>query len=265
MPELSIITINYNNLIGLQKTMQSVFAQNFLGYEYIIIDGDSTDGSKEYINQSAHKLSYSVSERDNGVYDAMNKGIAKATGTFLMFLNSGDFFVDQNVLMSLNKQIKKRNADIYYGNIEITDQGGSISNLQYPSTLTLAYLNRATINHQASVIKSSLFQEMGLYDTSFSLAADYAFFLKSFFYGKHFEHINEEVINYQLDGASSLHKEEYKRQMNEAWNRIIPTYMNKLYKENQSYETLMDQRILRWAKSLNENYKSFRSYLKNIK
>jgi glycosyltransferase involved in cell wall biosynthesis len=265
VPDLSIITINLNNLVGLKKTMQSVFAQEVSGYEYIIIDGGSTDGSKEYMNQFADKLSYSVSEKDDGVYDAMNKGIAKARGTFLMFLNSGDFLVNQNVLMSLNKCIKTQTRDIFYGNIQMTDHAGNISLLRYPSELTLAFLNRATINHQASVIKSSLFQEMGLYDTSFSLAADYVFFLKSFFYGKHFEHINEEVVNYQLDGASNLHKEEYKRQMNEAWNRIIPTYMNKLYKENQSYEILMDQRVLRWAKRLNENYRSFKNFWKKFK
>lgn len=259
MPDLSIITINLNNLVGLQKTMQSVFEQNFSGYEYIIIDGDSTDGSKEYINQSAQKLFYSVSERDNGVYDAMNKGIAKATGTFLMFLNSGDCLVNQNVLTHLNRYIQRATSDIYYGDIQITDMTGQVSVLQYPSELTLSFWNTATINHQASLIKSSLFPEMGKYDATFSLAADYVFFLKSFYYGKQFEHINEEVVNYKLDGASSLHKEEYKRQMNEAWNRIIPAYVNKLYKENQSYETLMDQRILRWANSLNENYKRFRS------
>jgi glycosyltransferase involved in cell wall biosynthesis len=265
VPNLSIITINLNNLVGLQKTMQSVFEQNFSGYEYIIVDGGSTDGSKEYMTQFSDKLSYSVSEKDNGVYDAMNKGIAKARGTFLMFLNSGDFLVNQNVLMSLNKYVTTEVSDIFYGNIQITDQAGSVSHLQYPSTLTLAYLNKVTINHQASLIKLSLFKEMGLYDTSFSLAADYAFFLKCFYYGKHFEHMKEEVVNYQLDGASSLHEEEYKRQMNEAWNRIIPSYMNKLYRENESYEILMDQRILRWAKSLNENYRSFRNYLKNFK
>lgn len=263
MPDLSIITINYNNLIGLQKTMQSVFTQDFYGYEYIMIDGGSTDGSKEWIKQFDDKLSYSVCEKDNGVYDAMNKGIAKARGTFLMFLNSGDFLVNQNVLTRLNRYIERGASEIYYGDIQITDMTGQVSVLQYPPELTLNFWKTATINHQASLIKSSLFQEIGKYDTTFSLAADYSFFLKCFYYGKHFEHVREEVVNYQLNGVSTLNNEEYKCEMKQAWNTIIPEYINKLYEENKSYQLMMDQRILRWAKKLNNNYRSLRNYWKS--
>ncbi len=88
MLKLSIITINLNNLAGLQKTMQSVFEQTFTDYEYIVIDGGSTDGSKEYIEQHSDKLAYWVSEKDKGIYNAMNKGIIKAGGDYLLFLNS---------------------------------------------------------------------------------------------------------------------------------------------------------------------------------
>src|SRR5258705_4030466 len=91
MPRLSIITINYNNLTGLQKTMESVFTQSFADYEYIIIDGCSTDGSKEYIEHYGSRLAYRVSEKDKGVYDAMNKGIVRAKGEYLLMLNSGDY------------------------------------------------------------------------------------------------------------------------------------------------------------------------------
>ena len=89
---LSIITVNLNNLTGLQKTMQSVFEQTFTNYEYIIIDGGSTDGSKEWIAQHADKLAYWVSEKDGGVFNAQNKGIVKSKGEYLLFLNSGDYF-----------------------------------------------------------------------------------------------------------------------------------------------------------------------------
>ncbi len=83
MPKLSIITINYNNLEGLQKTIQSVFEQSFTDYEYIIIDGGSADGSKNLIEHSASRLSYWVSEKDKGIYDAMNKGISYSKGEYL--------------------------------------------------------------------------------------------------------------------------------------------------------------------------------------
>ena len=187
MCDLSIITVNYNNLAGLKKTTQSVFSQDFSGYEYIVIDGESTDGSGDYLNEIKDRLSYSVSEPDNGVYDAMNKGIAKAKGKFLVFLNSGDFLIDTSILSKVSTYIKSATSDIYYGNIRITDGAGNESVLKFPAELSLRFWKAATINHQASIIKADLFREIGVYDRSFSLAADYAFFLKCFFLGKHFE------------------------------------------------------------------------------
>jgi glycosyltransferase involved in cell wall biosynthesis len=90
-PKLSVITVNYNNLAGLERTFQSVFAQSrFDAIEYIVMDGGSNDGSKELIEQHADKISFWVSERDNGLYHAMNKGIQRATGDYLWFMNSGD-------------------------------------------------------------------------------------------------------------------------------------------------------------------------------
>src|SRR5690606_22317295 len=112
MFKLSIVTINLNNLVGLQKTMQSVFNQTFTDYEYIVIDGGSTDGSKEYIEKHTNKLVYWVSEKDGGVYEAMNKGIIKATGEYCNFLNSGDYFWNNSVL---EKSLVHNEVDIFYG------------------------------------------------------------------------------------------------------------------------------------------------------
>src|SRR5690349_9650846 len=96
--KISIITINYNNLAGLQKTISSVFNQSCQNFEYIVIDGGSTDGSKEYIEQFAHRFRYWVSAKDNGIYHAHNKGAARASGRYLLFLNSGDCFVNSETL-----------------------------------------------------------------------------------------------------------------------------------------------------------------------
>src|SRR5690606_3965772 len=97
-PLISIITVNLNNLEGLKRTMASVFNQTYQNFEYLIIDGGSSDGSKEYIEANADKISYWVSEPDKGIYNGMNKGIKKARGEYLLFLNSGDHFVEQKVL-----------------------------------------------------------------------------------------------------------------------------------------------------------------------
>ena len=97
-PKFSIITVNYNNLEGLKKTVESVKNQTYQKFEYIVIDGGSYDGSLEFIKDNESLLDYWVSEPDSGVYQAMNKGIEKATGEYLLFLNSGDHFCNTKVL-----------------------------------------------------------------------------------------------------------------------------------------------------------------------
>src|SRR5688572_27521016 len=98
MPKISIITINYNNLDGLKRTVDSVVNQTWQEFEYIVIDGGSTDGSGAYIESKSKHFHYWVSEPDKGIYNAMNKGIVKATGEYLLFLNSGDHFFNDTVL-----------------------------------------------------------------------------------------------------------------------------------------------------------------------
>ncbi|MEO6719099.1 MAG: glycosyltransferase family 2 protein [Ferruginibacter sp.] len=260
MPLLSIITVNYNNATGLQKTLQSVFAQTFTGYEYIIIDGGSTDRSKALIGEYADRLAYWVSEKDNGVYDAMNKGISIAKGNYTMFLNSGDFLLDENVLLKFSNQPVERKAAIYYGNMKIEAENNTMKAHTYPPLLTLDFWEHYTINHQASFIKTLLFKELGLYDTGYTLAADYAFFLKCFVYGKQFEHIDHELVYYKSDGLSSVNSAVYQQQMKQAWNSIVPAYVQVLYKENKDHALLMKHRLMSLAKNLQNKYSRLKSF-----
>ena len=108
----SIITINYNNRDGLRKTIESVVNQSCRDIEYIVIDGGSTDGSVEVIEEYAGKIDYWVSERDKGIYNAMNKGLAQAHGEYLNFMNSGDCFHDNDVLINLPQDADE---DIIFG------------------------------------------------------------------------------------------------------------------------------------------------------
>ena len=159
MPKLSIITVNLNNAPGLQKTMQSVFAQTFSDYDYIIIDGDSTDSSKEFIEKHADKLSYWVSETDEGIYQAMNKGIAKANGEYLLFLNSGDYFYSDESLSALFKN--SNYEDIIYGNLLVNEEDGKQWILDYPAELSFGYFYRHSLPHQSTLIKTNLFKTIG--------------------------------------------------------------------------------------------------------
>ena len=110
---LSIITINYNNLEGLKKTIESVCSQTYRDYEWIVIDGGSTDGSRELIEENKSHIHYWVSEPDNGIYHAMNKGIAQAKGDYCQFLNSGDYYIAPNTLQQVFSHDEL--ADVNYG------------------------------------------------------------------------------------------------------------------------------------------------------
>jgi glycosyltransferase involved in cell wall biosynthesis len=260
MVKLSIVTINYNNSAGLKKTMQSVFSQTFSSFEYIVIDGGSADASTAIINEYADKIAYCVSEKDDGIYAAMNKGIDKATGEYVMFLNSGDCLVHANVLLDFANNVKEVNADIFYGNIQLQHAGNKVTPHNYPSLLTIDFWEHYTINHQAACIKTDLFKQLGYYDTSYTLAADYAFFIKCFFYGKKFHHINTALVCFNLDGASSTEKISYRQQMQKAWDSTSPVYADQLFKASKEHDLLMSYRLMLFAKKLQSKY----SLLKNI-
>ncbi len=205
MPKLSIITINYNNLTGLQKTMQSVFEQTFTDYEYIIIDGGSTDGSKEYIEQYAGKLAYWVSEKDEGVYQAMNKGIVKSKGEYLQFLNSGDYLVT-NLILS-ESSIFLGVPDIVYGDIEFRDLNGKVFTKHYPDSINLKFFLTDSIPHPSCFVKKVMFDKVGLFDEALKICSDYKFFLKAAcVYSCTVKHINIVISSFGLDGLSSLNE-----------------------------------------------------------
>ena len=107
MPKLSIITVNLNKAKGLQKTIESVIFQTFTDYEYIIIDGGSTDGSKQIIEQYADKITYWVSEPDSGIYNGMNKGIKVAKGEYCLFLNSEDYLLSNEILQNVRNLVQQ--------------------------------------------------------------------------------------------------------------------------------------------------------------
>jgi glycosyltransferase involved in cell wall biosynthesis len=172
MAKLSIITINYNNKKGLEKTITSVVHQSFADYEYIIIDGGSTDGSVDVIKQYSDRVNYWVSEPDKGIYNAMNKGIRKATGEYCLFLNSGDKFTDKYIL---NKVFSiSFSEDLVYGNTLYDNMCQS-----YPENISLTYLISKSLPHQSTFIKKSLFESIGFYDEENRIVSDWEFFLKA--------------------------------------------------------------------------------------
>lgn len=168
----SVITVNYNNREGLRLTIDSVVAQTCTDYEFIIIDGASTDGSKELIKSYGTAITQWVSEPDSGIFNAMNKGIARATGDYLIFMNSGDYFYDSGVLEAVLPYL---GADIL--------QGSSYNKTKkcfYYCTdgaETMRNLYASGLNHQACFIRRSLFDGC-MYDESYRIISDWLFFIR---------------------------------------------------------------------------------------
>lgn len=200
--KLSIITINYNNAEGLEKTIRSIVSQNRNDFEYIVIDGNSTDNSKEIIEKYSDQIDYWISEPDSGIYNAMNKGIRQAKGEYLLFINSGDCLKD-DISMSLIIE-KLTGIDIIYFNLIVHYSATNIVVKTYPSSVDLEYFITKTLPHPASFIRKQLFDKYGMYDETMKICSDWAFFLDMIVNKKcSYKHIDDTFSIFFFDGLSS--------------------------------------------------------------
>jgi len=227
---LSIITINYNDALGIQKTLNSIFNQTYIEYEQIIIDGGSTDNSVAIIEQFSTKVQhpfYWVSEKDNGVYHAQNKGILKATGEYCLFLNAGDYFVDENVLDNVFKN--EFSADVIYGNLRVMSGEKHIGTSKGNHKTTFLDIYSSIIKHQASFIKRDLFKKYGLYDESLKVVADWAFFFKTIgFNAVSLQYIDVDIACFDNNGLSNNNPELCKIER----QKVLGQYMSSLMQED---------------------------------
>lgn len=200
MTKLSIITINYNNAEGLQKTIASIAEQTDKNFEYIVIDGNSSDGSQKVIDQFASTVSESVSEPDKGIYNAMNKGIHKATGEYLLFLNSGDTLYDRNVIKTIMPKLI--GYDIVAGTIN--EVGTTQMLVKNPEKLAFRHLYQYSIHHPSTFIRCDAFRDVGLYDEHLKIVADWKWFLLAITkFGKTYRQIDDVIATFYSDGISS--------------------------------------------------------------
>ena len=201
--KLSIITINFNNKPGLIKTTQSVFKQTFKDFEYLIIDGGSSDGSESYIELNKEKFSYYVSEPDMGIYNAMNKGIKKANGKYLLFLNSGDVLLNNEILQKNHNHLNEQ-KDIVYFDIYYGSEDNKHRLVKYPDHLRFYFFYNNTICHQAVFFKRKLFSDFGLYDETLKILADWKFLIMAITkFNASYIHINDACCLFNNEGISS--------------------------------------------------------------
>ena len=198
---IDIITINKDNKEGLEKTINSVINQTFFHMvNFIIIDGDSTDGSKEIIKQYADKLYYYKSEPDNGIYNAMNKGVEASVSPYLLFLNSGDYLSENNVLEKVFQYLD--GTDIIYGNEwKVNERYKSPYEAIYPNKLDESFFRRTSLPHQSTFIKRDLLIQHP-YDEGYKIISDWKLFIEAFRTGKSYKHIPFIVSVYDCSGFS---------------------------------------------------------------
>ena len=227
--KLSIITINYNNLGGLKKTVESLISQSMQDYEWIVIDGGSMDGSKELIERYAQYMAYHVSEPDEGIYHAMNKGIRASHGEYLMFLNSGDYLYDKTVVERVIPLLNDK--DIYIGRIHSLgkDNTDVMDELDYSSIGIINKLSFSWIPHQASFFKRSVFEAYGMYREDLKIISDWWLYFRSLIMGKAtIEAIPFTIANYDTTGISATRKsltgEEFSKAM-EDYPRMKELFM----------------------------------------
>ena len=230
MMKLSIITINYNNAEGLRKTLDSVAAQTYRDIEHIIVDGGSTDGSVDIIRDYENTIKRSVtiehptiqvkwsSEPDKGIYNAMNKGIRKATGDYVQILNSGDLLAAPDVtermmvaLDSLNTKRSTLNEDaisILYGNMLKSYDGKTIihrdtcgGDMYTPESFL--YFYKGTLNHDCAYIRRDLFDKYGLYNEDMKICSDWEWYVRAIVLGEEKPiYTNIDVTIFDMNGVS---------------------------------------------------------------
>lgn len=221
-PSVSIITINLDNESGLRRTFESVFNQTYDDFEYIVIDGGSIDGSADLIDQYAEHITYAVSESDEGLYDAMNKGILVARGEYLLFLNSGDELYDQNVLFNVFSQTYTES--FLFGDMVLVHKGGRRTLDKGPKTSDVGLLDMylGTLNHPSTFIGREVFQKYGAYDTSISIVSDWKLFFVAI--GLNLESVRylDAPISVFYMGGISSQKKQIQKEREAVFRKYLP-------------------------------------------
>ena len=223
---LSIITVNYNNLSGLKKTLDSVISQTSKDFEWIVIDGGSTDGSKELLEEHSDKISYWVSEKDHGIYEAMNKGIKVAKGDYLQFLNSGDSLADADIIKLFCE--RSNTEDVIYGNaIIVDDNDNEVKRFHAPDFVRFSYFFGHALNHQATFFSKHCFENY-LYNEENRIASDIELYMLLMYKGYTFAKWEEYIVRFDNTGIST---KKAKDEFHGIVDRILPKGIKSDYEE----------------------------------
>lgn len=229
---LTVITINRNNAAGLEKTMQSVLSQMRRDFEYVVVDGASTDDSVAVIERLAPafgtRLKW-VSEPDKGIYNAMNKGIGMATGEYIQILNSGDSLVSPEVVDKMYSALEKEgNPSILYGNMLKDMPGGKVVKDRCFAGEEISFLGfyLGTLNHSPAYIKKSLFEKYGRYDENLRIVSDWKWYIQAVaFGGEKPVYVDIDVTFFDMTGISETNMDLCRAERRRVLEEIVPPSM----------------------------------------
>lgn len=221
IPLISIITVSYNSVKTIEQTILSVINQNFKDYEYIIIDGGSTDGTVDIIKKYQKQISFWISEPDGGIYDAMNKGLKLAQGKLISLLNSDDWFEKDCLNYVANWYELNPNIDLFHGLLRFINTDGEPDLIigHYSS-----YLNSGMIEHPTCFIKKDLYDRIGPFDLNYKSASDYDWMLKAKIEEAKFLLIPEILTNFRRGGMSGSFTGTYEELLIQKRSRIISNF-----------------------------------------
>jgi glycosyltransferase involved in cell wall biosynthesis len=229
-PKLSVITIVYNNVRDIERTVLSVLNQSYSNIEYLVIDGASNDGTMDILRQYESRITKLVSERDKGIYDAMNKGLALATGDYVLFMNSGDEIYSSKTVENIFAS--SDDADIYYGETEMFDDSWqSLGRRRHKAPEAFTWKDfkyGMSISHQAIYIRKSLTEP---YDLTYKLSSDIDWILRAAKKAKKIVNVKAVVAKYLVGGMS---KKKHRQSLAERFSifvkhyGLIPTIFNHL-------------------------------------
>ena len=225
---ISIITINRNNAAGLEKTMLSVATQTFKEFEYIVIDGASTDGSVEVIKSLESEFAHLkwVSEPDSGIYNAMNKGLRMASCDYIQILNSADCLAAPEVTERMLEELEKQGSpSILYGNMVkcFPDGRKMVDKCFAGQEITMLGMYTGTLNHDPAYIRRDLFEKYGYYDESLKIVSDWKWYLQALILGDETpQYVDLDVTLFDMTGISETNKELDKKEREAVLEQLFP-------------------------------------------
>jgi glycosyltransferase involved in cell wall biosynthesis len=205
-PKISIITVCYNAGACIEETILSALSQSYSNKEIVIVDGASRDNTLALLSKYEDKIGVLVSEKDNGIYDAMNKGVKLASGDWIYFLNAGDTFFSAEVLTNIFTKAIDTNVGLIYGKIQSINEPTGINYVAGKEVILADFYTHYPINHQATFTRKKAFAEIGSYNIQYKLAADTEWFIRLFKSNRWKAQFTDTIISYYDIQGASYHK-----------------------------------------------------------